>query len=291
MSAEEATSATSATAGPVEVFVAGQEAPTAAEVKTTAAPAEGIKAVGLEEKEGEGKDRETQARPKAGVQDRIDELTRARREAEREAEYWKVRAQGTGAQDSAKAADPNKPPVRTDFQNDEDYLDARADFKVEQKLAEREQKQNEVKAQESKAGSWQSKLELARAEIPDYDQVMNGPGADMAVASHVAGLIMEHDDGAKITHHLASHPDELAKLNDMSPAKAAFELGRLATKFAAVSQETASSSKPAAERVSKAPAPAARAVGSGRSTTTPLGEQSMDEYIASRRSQGAGWAR
>lgn len=231
--------------------------------------------------------RDEKGRFKPGVQDRIDELTRARREAEREAEYWKIRAQGTAPAAKAEAAaEVKQPPARANFQSDEDYVDALADFKVDQKLAQREQKQAEVQAQVSKADSWQSKLASARTEITDFDTVMNS--ATEPVAAHVAELIMEHDHGAKLAHHFAQNPAELEKINEMTPAKVAFELGRLATKF---EKQSAASSEPAAAAVSKAPAPAGRTVGAGRSTTPALGDLSMEDYIKTRKAQGAGWAR
>ncbi len=119
-------------------------------------------------------------------------------------------------------------------------------------MTQREQKQMQVQQQVSQAESWQAKLAAARTGITDFDTVLNT--SEAPVASHVAELIMEHDQGAKVAHHFALHPEELAKVNDMSPAKAAFEIGRLATKFEIASE--ASSSKPAAaEQISKAPPP------------------------------------
>lgn len=271
--------------GPVIITVAGQEP--VAEVVADKTPVAEVKvAAGSEEQvDDEGHEEKTRTRP--GVQSRIDELTRARRDAEREVEYWKTRAQGTAA--PAKAADTNQPPARGNYETEEAYLDALTDHKVELKLAKRDQQQEQVKAQETKAGSWQSKLAAARTEIDGYDEVMNA--ADAPVAAHVAELIMEHDHGAKVAHHFAAHPEELAKINDMSPAKAAFEIGKLATKFEVAAADT-SSSKPAAEKaVSKAPPPAARTVGSGRATEAALGDLPMEDYIAKRKSQGASWAR
>lgn len=274
--------------GPSIITVPGQDGhvPEAAAVveapKVEAAPK--IEAAGSEEDEN----RNSKGGRKPDLQSRIDELTRARREAERDAEYWKVRAQGSAA--PAQAADTNKPPTRDQYASDEAYVEALTDHKVDQKLADklaaRDTQQAQAKASETKANSWQSKLAAARTEIPDFDTVMNSNEAP--VAAHVAELIMESDHGAKVAHHFASNPEALAKLNDMSAAKVAFEIGKLEAKF-----EAASSSKPAAvvKEVSKAPPPAARTVGSGRSTTVALGDLSTEDYIAERRAQGASWAR
>lgn len=294
MSAEDQGSAAPAVEGPVIITVIGQEghpesAP-AVEAKTETAPAaeapaaDATKAAGSEEPAPE-ESRDEKGRFKPGVQNRIDELTRARREAEREAEYWKARAQPAAP---AKAAEANQPPVRENFESDDQYIEAMADYKVDQKLSQREAQQKVVQEQTSKAETWQSKMDAARAEIQDFDAIMEG--ADFPVANHVAELIMEHDHGPKLMHHFAQNPAEVEKLNAMSPAKAAFELGKLATKFDAA-PDTASSKPAAAAPVSKAPPPAGRQVGAGRATTPALGDLSMDDYIAARKAQGAGWAR
>lgn len=280
--------------GPQEFKVIGQD-PIEPEAKAAETPAPApAKAAGSEEQNGD-KNRDDKGRFK-GVQDRIDELTRSRREAEREAEYWKTRAQANDKQVPAKAAAaPIEKPVRTDFESDDAFLEALADHKVEAKLAEREARQQQEQQQRSRveaaskvASSWEERKAAARAEIPDYDSVMEG--ADHPVRNHVAELIMEHDHGPKLMHHLAQHPEEIDKLNEMTPAKAAFELGKLAIKFEKAAPAADSSSKPVA-RETKAPPPAARNVGSGSATETALGDLPMEDYIARRRSQGASWAR
>lgn len=241
------------------------------------------------EEQVESENRDEKPRQKPGVHARIDELTRARREAERQAEHWKNVAQGKVA--PAQTAEAPQPPDRANFETEEAYLDALTDHKVDVKLAARDQKAVQAAAQQDKASDWQSKLASARADIPDFDSVLNA--ADIPVAGHVAELVMEHDQGAKVIHHLATNPEELEKINAMTPARAAFAIAGIANRFATASDVAASSSKPAAEvkKVSEAPPPAARNVGAGRSTTVPLGEQSMEDYIATRKSQGASWAR
>jgi hypothetical protein len=310
-----------ATEGPRIVTVLGQEghkadpAPTAA---VPVAPAPQAPAAGSEEKtlteegeDGNPQDRdEKTGRFKPGVQKRIDELTRARHEAERQAAYYKGLAEAGGSKPAPQPqqAAEVKPPVRTDFATDDEYIDAMTDFKVEQKLQQREVQQKRVEVATEKATTWQQKVDAAKAEIPDYDAVLEANG-NMAVAPHVSEFLMEHDMGAKLVHFLATNPDVLEKLNGMTPAKAAFEIATLAGKFQTAPAVTAAapgsnasapaagqdapsaSSKPAAERaVSKAPPPAASHVGAGRSTESKLEDLSMDDYVARRKAQGAGWA-
>jgi len=290
--------------GPTIFTVEGQEghvstAPVVEEVKVVTEPVTDKTEVvevkkdttaGSEE-QVEQDNRDEKGRFKPTAKERIDELTRARRDAERDAEYWKSVAEGKivpPAKAAAVEVKPNEAPTRDQFESEEDFLDALTDHKVEVKLAEREQQAEQNKAQTTKVETWQSKLAAARADIADFDSVMDA--AELPVKPHVAELVMEHDHGAKVIHHLAMNPEQLEKINAMTPAKAAFAIAEIATQFNTA--EATSPSKPAVvKKVSEAPPPAARNVGSGRSTTVPLGEQSMEDYIATRKTQGARWAR
>lgn len=286
MSAVETPSAVAAPTetGPVEIFVGNAPAPDTFDADTgkpveKAAPAEtGNDDQGDTDTDGH---RDDKNRPKGGVQNRIDELTRARREAEREAEYWKTRA-GAPANPPAQNAAPSQKPTSDQFQTAEEYIEALADWKVEQKLNQRDTQKQQQDTATAKVTSWQGKLESARTEIPDFDAVVNA--ADMPVAPHVAELLFEHDAGAKLMHHFAQNPSALEKLNGLNPTKAAFELASIATKF-----EASPVAKP--DRLASKAPPPARPVGSGRTTTPALGDMDMNSYIAARKAQGASWAR
>jgi len=86
------------------------------------------------------------AKPKSGIQDRIGELTKARRDAEREAAYWKNRA----TQDNeAEAPAPLVAPKPEDFKTPEEYEEARIDYKVELKVQQKEQQRSEAVQRET----------------------------------------------------------------------------------------------------------------------------------------------
>lgn len=256
-------------------------------------------------KDEQVEDRDSKGRFKPGVQTRIDELTRSRREAEREAAYWKARVQGTdSAQSPAQTAAQPKPPVQTDYATPEEYQEALDDFKIDQKveakLAAKESEKTVTEAVTKRAMDWQSRLADARESIPDFDEVVNA--AEIPVAGHVAELLVEHDLGAALMHHLAKNPEVLEKMNNMSPAKAAFEIGKLSTVLEAaapgsgtdissVTETKPSVTQKVVERsVSKAPPPS-QTIGQGRATTPALDDLGMEDYVARRKTQGAGWAR
>jgi hypothetical protein len=293
--------ATPAVEGPKEIFVGGQQtnlsnAPkddvTDVTPKSDSKSTTETKTTNSNSDSADGEDgqsqRDSKGRFKGGVQDRIDELTRSRREAEREAAYWRARATGPdSAQPPAQTAAKSQPPEPSTFKTQEEYIDVLTDYKLEQKLASKDIEAAQTKVIETRARSWQEKLVAARTEIPDFDAVLNN--ADFQVANHITEALFESDHGAKIAHHLAQNPDVVDKLNGMSPAKAALELGRIEASFDKKSPESVATNA-VEPRITKAPSPI-KPVGAGRATTPSLGDLPMEDYVKARKAQGAAWAR
>jgi hypothetical protein len=250
-------------------------------------------------------DRDEQGRFKKGVQPRIDELTRARREAEREAAYWRARATaGQTNQEQAQSPAPAATPKPTPDQFDDHgaYIEALTDWKAEQAVLKHEATKAEeaaakAKAQEAatKAKTWEERQGAARTAMPDYDDVVGN--SDTPVAQHVIEALLESENGPGLVYHLAKNPEVAERLNGMSPLAAARELGKIEVslqKAAAAGQGAANGEQGApqkqAKEVSKAPTPV-KPLGSGRATPVDLANASMDDYIAQRKTQGATWAR
>lgn len=258
--------------GPREIVFEQQEQ--AAETKAPEAKTE-TEAAGLEE------EKQPEEKPRNSMQERMDEITRARREAEREAEYWKARAKA--GDQPAQKADPEGRPARDTYQSDEDYLEALADWKVDQRLSKKEAETTAKQAGEARATSWNTKLESARAEFADHQAVLDA--CDKQINVNVSDALLEHEHGAKVAYELAKNPDLIDKLNGMSATQAAFEVAKIGAKFDKAPEAATPSPKPAA--VSRAPAPAASKVGSSRSTAPSPEEMTMDEYVAWRKTNGA----
>ena len=230
--------------------------------------------------EGQQTERDEKGRFK-GVQPRIDELTRARREAEREAAYWKQVAQGT--QSPAQAA-PQRP-VPENFEKYDDYIDALTDWKAEAAVAKRMEADSTRKVAETRAQTFAERQTQARTAMPDYDEVVGG--SDTPIANHVGEIILESDLGPQLAYHFAKNPDVLLRLNGMNPTAAAREIGRLEATLSAKPATPAAPTK----KVSNTPAPAGTMGTQGRATTPALANLSMDDYMKQRKSQGARWAR
>lgn len=240
--------------------------------------------------DGEGGPEEGQQRDGKGrfkVQERIDELTRARREAERDRDYWRARAGGAEpAQTQPPAQQAAARPARDKFQSQEAYEDAVADWRYDQRRTQEKTSEN-LNAQQT---AWQATVQAGKADLPDFDTVVNG--VETPVAMHLAELIMNHDSGPKLMYHLAKNPAEIERLNVLSPVKVANELAKIAVSLtSAPSPGPAPAPGPSAPpAVSAAPKPPST-VGAGRSTTPSLENMNMEDYIATRGKQGAKWAR
>lgn len=251
------------------------------------------------------------------VQPRIDELTRDREDARREAAYWRTRAEAEAAERTKAAAAPAeiKKPVPDDFDDYGAYVEAltdwKAEVKVNEKLDTRERRTAEERQQHERVTNWATREEAARKAIPDYDEVM-GRANSIPVAPHVVEQLLDADRGPEVAAHLARHPEIADKLNKMTPVQAAREIGKIEAKLpdpvasndAAGDDTTTEPNKgddgkgtqPAAQqgkppvKTTTAPAPA-KTAGQSRSTTVPLEKMGMDEYVAARKAQGAQWAR
>lgn len=228
-----------------------------------------------------------------GVQPRIDELTRKRHEAEREAAYWKgVATQGKVQPSADQPAAPTKP-TPAEFDDYGEFVEALADWKAEEKitkvLSERESKAAEKQQADTRTASWLERQTAARTAMPDYDTVVGG--SDTPIAAHVADAILESEHGPALAYHFAKHPDALERLNGLSPRQADREIGRLEERITTASPGDQSTPTIAPVKTSTAPKPASTTSAQGRSITPSLQDASMEEYIRQRKAQGARWAR
>jgi hypothetical protein len=284
---------------------------------TPAAPPAGEKAPVIEpgDDDNEGKQGEQgEHGTRKPIQPRINELTRARHDAEREAAYWKGVAtaktnNGAPAEAPAPAAPPK--PVVDNFKTYDEYVEALTDWKsdraVEKALAkvnetieERSAKQTATQQEEARSTNWQTRQEAIKKVITDYDDVV--AESDVPIAPHVGELLLESDHGPAIAYKLAKDPSIAEKLNKMSPTAAAKEIGKMEMAFdsdiAAKTEPGETTSAPAApappaatlKAVSKAPVPPTP-VNTNASRQPDLAKMSMDDYMKARKAQGAKWGR
>ena len=210
-----------------------------------------------ETQEEEGTEEETEEAPKrTGVQKRIDELTRARRQAEREAEYWRSMAQEKLPKpEEEKPADTSKKPSRDDFDYEEDYQDALTDWRVEQKLAEARQKEQAEKErktreeqQQTLAQNIQSINQKGSNEFEDYAETVL-ENRDLPITDSMVRTISEMENGHRVAYHLGHNPQKAAEIAQKSPYRQALELAKLEAQLNAKPPKKTTNAPPPTEGV------------------------------------------
>lgn len=242
------------------------------------------------EQEKKEKDGEHDPEPvKDGVQKRIDELTKKRREAERrvselEAELEQHRRAAGG--ETEQAAQLTERPDPDDFETYEEYEEALVDWKIDQREAKK-QADDEAARQERETTSKAARLNTAMmdgaAAYPDFDQVTRNPALQFSQAMAEAAL--ETDDPTEIIYHLAKNPEESARIARLSPLAAAREIGKIEAALTK-NKETDSGSDAEkeleqAKRKTKAPDPINPLKGNEVVKKDPA-KMSMKEYAAAR---------
>lgn len=238
-------------------------APEAApDVDALAAETPEVTTEGAEDTSGEDTTAATDAeapKPKPTAKDRIDELTAKRREAEREAEYWKAKAlqAPTTPAPAPQAAPEEQEPNPQDYEHGE--LDAKfirdhATFHATKAFEDRLAKLNSERSAQAAQTAWQAKEQAALTKFPDYeDKVARGR---WACSQDMATAIKESDVGPDLAYHLASNPDEAQRIASLTPHSQIRELGKLEAKLSAPTT-------PQPKLVSSAPDPIPSVRGSG----------------------------
>jgi len=184
---------------------------------------------------------------KTTFQERIDEMTRARRDAERERDYWREQAM-TAQPAAATPAVPETEP------KDDEPLRALARQEAQQALEQAMKAQAAASAEAETRKAWEGRQAQFARERPDYQAVLS---RDWACSPAMAEAIRTSDDGPAVAYHLALNPDLARHIFGLTPLAQAREMGRIE---AGLSRAQPLSHKAA---VSNAPVPPPQARGAG----------------------------
>lgn len=221
----------------MEVIDNGQGTPEASpaldatSAESSPAQAEELQAQGAEE----GQEPETSSeKQKPWYQRRIDEITAARRETERQnARLLALLEQQTRAQQIPEQQPPPSVPTGKpqleQFQTYEDYTEALSDWKVRNVLEQREAQQRmqaEAQRAQQVEAEFARRVQEAAAKTPEVVDAMNDP--TLPISPAMADVIRSVNNGPDVVLHLSRNRDEAARLANLPPHVAAFELGRLA---------------------------------------------------------------
>lgn len=228
-----------------------------------------------------------------GVGKRIDELTRYRREAERERDYWREMAlrsnpQPVKAEEPVAPPSPSKVPTLADFEYDESkYQAALIEFTKAEARREAEavlRAEREREAQERAVKTWTEKAAEFAKSKPDYAEKVNDP--TLPISTPMVKAIQASEIGPEVAYHLAENRELAAEIARLPADAAAFAIGRLEGRLLAQKE----AAKIAAPRtaVSQAPPPPPRIEAVEPDvrvrTTDPSGDSlSDDEWVRMER--------
>jgi hypothetical protein len=219
-----------------------------------------------EEEQSEPKEAEKEAtqegerKQNPKLEKRFSEITKQREEARQEAQ--RERQARVDLEQRLAALEQQRQPQQQSYIDQEpqpsqfadafEYAKALAEFSTEKALAERDRQVAQAREQEAQQKiiqSWAQKVQEAKAELPDFDDLV--ASSDVVVNNAVRDAILESDVGPKILYHLAENNDLAKRIASLSPNAALREIGRLEAKF-----EVKPETKQTAPVVrSKAPAP------------------------------------
>lgn len=166
---------------------------------------------------------------KKTAQERIDEITKARREAEREREYWKRVAL---EKEQPRPPEPQKLPVQDgiprptleQFQSQQEYEDAL--FGWYEKRKEVERVTQERQKQESEGlRKFNKAAEAIRTEYDDFDDVVERPVFTPAMRAAILGI----DNGPVVAYHLGrpENQDIADRIRELPVERQFYEIGKL----------------------------------------------------------------
>lgn len=179
---------------------------------------------------------ETQPEPEAPqdkkdrVQSRIDELVRQREDWRRQAEL--LASQQTQNIPSKRDEYPDLPKPRSDqFDTYDDYVDAVADWRSEIKI----RKAYEGQVSQSRQTALSNYQQSGEEKYKDWREVFH---EKIPISENMAEILLGSDIGIDLGYYLGNNPGEAQKIYNLSPARQAYELGRLESKLMTPKQKT-----------------------------------------------------
>ncbi len=175
----------------------------------------------------------------------------------------------------------NDRPKLEQFKEYDDYIEAVADWKAEQKIAafrtQLTQQNHQERTQNAENAAKSSHVEReakAREKYEDYDEVTRNPS--LPVSKAMAAAILHADNGPDLYYYLGNHPEEAERISRLNPPLAVMELGKIVSKIGT----TPAPARP----VSRAPAPINPVVAGGGAPPSeePLATDPIKEWVEKR---------
>lgn len=203
-----------------------------------------------------------------GVKKRIDKLTRQKYEAVAEVNRLRAEYEALKAQSAPKVSAPEM----SDFDTFEDYTEALAEYKYNQKAQTQQQQASQQQHAQQIAQDWSSKVEKVRAVAPDFDQAFANV-AEITFAQSTLDAVAGHEKGAEIAYLLGKDPVKAYQIASLPPMQQLIAIGEIAAKTNLTKPKTVTSAPPPVKPVS------------GKSSVVDPNSMSTSEWVAYRNKQ------
>lgn len=269
------TDETAEVGAPVDETVKNPE-PEAPETETADPSPADAESETAEQPEGEapeGGESDEEKTRKTRVQKRIDQLTKEKHEALREAA--RLRAEVQAKQQPATPSGPAPKPEDFDY-DAQKYAEAYADWKINEQQAQQRAKQESAQQADQTAEQATRAARLVdtgRSQFDDFDEVvMQNP--NLPISQDMVDVLAASEKGADIAYYLGNNPEKAHELSQMQGVQLAYAMGRLETSLSA----------PAAKPVTQAPPPPKKVSGKAPAKKDPS-QMSTEEWMKWRQSQ------
>jgi hypothetical protein len=167
----------------------------------------------------------------AGVQKRIDQITRQKYDAERKIEELQEQL---AAGPPPQAVSTEVAPSFDDFEDVDAYYVALGKFGARQEIAQDKKQATERQQQQTQrqtAQDYASKREQAIAKgieaYPDFEEkALNNP--DLVITQEMASVLVNSDMGSDVTYFLGNNVAESRRIAGLDPLSQAMEIGKIA---------------------------------------------------------------
>ena len=230
--------------------------------------------------EHQGNDKPRDEKGRFVPQERVNEITRARREAERRADALERELSNLRQQVPAQhQPQSNKGiPKLEDYDYDmsafgaalTEYAVTQASTQAESRIQQRTQQEQAQKLQRS----FEDRAVKYAAEHPDFDEAVSSLTRTVQFRPEVVETISASEHGPAVVHYLAQHLDEADDIARLPAHLAAAQIGRIESRVSAT--------KP--KPVTKAPDPAPT-LGGGAAASKDPDRMTADEWLAWRNKQ------
>jgi hypothetical protein len=229
------------------------------------------------------------------AQQRINELVRARYEAEGRTKAAQDRAAALEQQLAERQATPPtlvRPapvadagePKPEDYETYEAFMSASIDYRAERIVQARlttalaaehtrQQAAEQTRAADQIRANYNERTADTRAQHADFDAVV---GQDLPVSPVMEHVILTSEVGPEISYYLGQHPDECAALAAISGPDAIRAMGKLEARVEATLESAGTSPAPTPSRPSTSKAPPPITPVRAASTASTLDPEKMD---------------